>query len=179
VKYSECIPRSVHIRTPVSEICLDASAIRMRGLWTIFVAPWFSRVLKSMKPAAYRLPRYPNDRAAPLVMSSFFSIASSFHAPIGRHPILPCHGKIKRAFNAASHLGDSSAIAGRQSIPGRYQNWGNQLVAKEHSARQKKNTFFAVAIFESRFYKIRNQIEVMHKVSRCFSNVASIVINCF
>jgi len=63
-------------------------------------------VKKSMKAIAYRLSQPFDDRTASLVMSSFFPSASSLHAPIGRHSILPCHGKIKRAFIALPHLGN-------------------------------------------------------------------------
>jgi len=59
--------------------------------------------------------RYQTSRTASLVMSSFFS---SLHALIGWYPILLCHGKIKHAFSATSHLGNpfdhhSSAIDSR------------------------------------------------------------------
>jgi len=66
-----------------------------------------------MKVTAYRLVARRSRRTASLVMSSFFP--PRHHAPIGWYPILLCHGKIKRAFSAASHLGNpydhrSSAI---------------------------------------------------------------------
>lgn len=67
-----------------------------------------SRVLKSMKAMAYRLVATRRSYSF-IGHVLFFSTTSSLHAPIGWYPILPCHGKIKRAFSAASYLGNPLA----------------------------------------------------------------------
>lgn len=108
---------------------------------TIFIA---SRALKGMKAAAYQPIATRPILTASLVASSFFYFTtSSLHAPIGWYPILLCHGKIKRAFNAASHLGnpyDDHRLVGNRSPSNKDRM--RFPMTKWYGARREISSFF-------------------------------------